>query len=162
MEKDNYLTVMDKSCKIIDVKDTNQKTNVVVGLTLIYYFLCVSFVISLFLTNYFLIKQKYMYVLFSGSMLLLILVALGREKQVLFLKVSYPRDGIIRINSYDLDYKKNDVKIYLVAIQKGMHQYDYKLNISNDDDLIYSAPINYVRQKKILKFIDNLIFDENL
>ena len=118
MDKEEFLNIADRKCKIIDIRNNKTSTNVVVGTTIYFYFLILAFIVCVFLNTYFIIKQVYINVVFISALLLLIAVALGREKQVLYLRISYPQKGIMRVNSYNLNYEKNDVMVYVVGIQK--------------------------------------------
>ena len=149
--------------KIVGVKDTSKSMRITVGLGIIYYFLYSVLVGCIALTFHFLLAQNFIVAVFPAAFIILLTVTLVQEKRQLFLKIEYPSDKIIRINSNNYDYTKDDIRIIFVGIGSpvAIGKYDYYIQILNGEDTIYSEKINYVREGKIGEFLDNLIFDEN-
>ena len=62
-----------------------------------------------------------------------------------------------------MDYVKNAVRIYLTGqqFQRKVNNYNYILDILENSEVLCSIRVNYSNEKKIHKFIDNLIFDDS-
>lgn len=150
--------------RIIGIRDTSMSMTIAVGLGVIFYFLYCVLVGCIALTIHFLLMENFIAVTFIGAFVILLTITLTQEKKELFLRISYPREGIIRVNLEDLDYKNNDTRILFVGIQSPINisKYDYFLQILQKGNTVYSARINYVRQNKIRKFINNIIFEEDI
>ena len=162
-KKQEHASIPRTRGKIIAVKDENKSMRITVGLGIIYYFLYCTLIACIALTFHFLMMQNFILAFFPAAFIIVLTVTLVQEKRQLFLKVSYPAKGIIRINSENLDYTKDDIRIIFVGIKSpvAIAKYDYYIQILNGEETIYSEKINYVREGKIEEFVNNLVFEEN-
>lgn len=76
------------------------------------------------------------------------------------IKISYPSDECIKINKINLNYKKNDIMIYIEKEQNtnSLEKYIYRLIIKEENDF-YSFYLNLKQKDKIEAFINNVIFE---
>ena len=74
------------------------------------------------------------------------------------IKVSYT-DNSIKIDKYKLNYKENNIRLKIVAIQLQnlKEKYKYKLQILSQKNT-YSVSLGNAKEIEIGEFIDNLIF----
>ena len=159
-----YIHVLTKRGKVIGVKNKKLNMKLIVGASIIYYFLYFALVINLMLITYLLFSQKFLYTVYATAFLILLIITITQEKRSLFLNISYPANGVIRINDYDLNYKHRSIRIFLEGIQSSMtiKRYSYLLCILEEEEIIYSLKIDYSSKKKIDKFIENLLYDDSM
>lgn len=159
----DYIHLLSKRGKVIGVKNTEQKLKIVISLSLIYYFLYFGFIVVTILAFYFLSLEELSKTLYTTAFLIVVYIAITKERNAVFINVSYPIEEKININGYNMDYVKNTVRIYLTGQQPKwkVNRYNYILDIIENNEAICSIRVNYSNENKIHKFIDNLIFADN-
>lgn len=159
----DYIHLLSKRGKIVGVKNTEQKMTIVISSSLIFYFLHLVFAGTTALAFYYLANEKLSYTLYTTAFLIIVCIAIIKEQKAVFLKISYPNQGKINLNGYDIDYTKKTVRIFLTGMQNkwSVRRYNYILDIREDDEVLCSIRANYSNEVKVHKFIDNLIFDDD-
>lgn len=153
--------------RIIGVKN-NKKMNInnISTRWILFFFINVVLQIGLFelyisnISNQ--LSEWFMYgfatLIFSGIFLLAVIVDNAYIKKI---RISYPREGTIKINKYLLDYKNINTKIFLIELNKDIAtKYSDFILILKGEESEYSINLDLKNTKKFEEFVDNLVIDK--
>lgn len=157
----SYMNFLNKREKIIGIKDTSKVFNIKKDSSIHFYFLSCVLIGLIILALYLFFVKSFLMAGFITLLVFILLVVLKEEKSNLFINISFPSDGIIRLNNYILDFKNNDITFYIKAIEElsSFEKYKYLLIISGKVRT-YSIDLNNSQEQEIGAFFDNLIFEE--
>lgn len=158
----SIMKVLNSKKRIIGVRDTSKNMKIKISSLIIFNFLKIVLIASICLFIYLLFIKEWIIASYIIAFIFVLIVVLIEEKGSLYIDISYPSKNSIKINKYLLNYKDNNVMIYLVGVQlpKLYQKYNYKLVLSGIEKK-YTIDLTGASEEKIEEFISNLIFQEN-
>ena len=165
-ERENDFLILKKDLnrkgKIVGIKDTNKKMKIAVNSCILYNFLVIVFIASIFLLISLLLAKEFMLAGFIGAFVLVMLFVLKQEKEALFINISYPNENIIEVNKNRLNFKDNVIKISIDVDEIFLptaNGYNYCMFL-HENERFHIIHLYYAKQEKIKEFLDNLIFEQ--
>jgi len=148
-----------KQGRIIGVKDKNKNVIISKKQTTLCYILTIVLILLIVFEIFLLSEKAYGASIFILFGIILDIGALIVKINSNKIKISYI-DDCIKINKYKLNYKENNIKLELIAMQLPVskEKYEYSLQILGQKNK-YTLSLGKAKENEIGEFIDNLILE---
>ena len=157
----NYQEFLNKNRRIIDIKNPNvfnEEIDEMEQKKLINYMTLVIILVIILLIIFIAIPGIISKILLIG---VLAIISLGQFQEIFFkykhLKILLTPEGNLKIDNYILNFRENEVMIYIEKDEKLKSHYILKIR---DNEQIYDISLSQYDKSILEKLISNLLFEE--